>query len=152
MIRRPSQIIRSKLTSLVDEDHRVYHSQREFLLFLEQRGDLKRIKTPVSPAFEITEICHRTIKQAGPALLFENPTAGNMPVVANLYGTEQRVAATIGLENAQALREFGKQMAKRLVSIDEAREAQSQAAQKLDVSWREIFQLQRNYDSGKVLP
>ena len=111
MIRRPSQIIRSKLTSLVDEDHRVYHSQREFLLFLEQRGDLKRIKTPVSPAFEITEICHRTIKQAGPALLFENPTGGNMPVVGNLYGTEQRVAATIGLENAQALREFGKQLA-----------------------------------------
>ncbi|MCH8278710.1 MAG: UbiD family decarboxylase, partial [Proteobacteria bacterium] len=111
MIRRPSQIIRSKLTSLVEEDHRVYHSQREFLLFLEQRGDLKRIKIPVSPALEITEICHRTIKQAGPALLFENPTGGNMPVLGNLYGTDQRVAAAIGLDDSSALREFGKQLA-----------------------------------------
>jgi len=110
MIRRPSQIIRSKLTSLVEEDHCVYHSQREFLHFLEQRGDLKRIKTQVSPTFEITEICHRTIKQSGPALLFENPTGGNMPVVGNLYGTEERVAAAIGLENSKALREFGKQL------------------------------------------
>ncbi len=110
MIRRPSQIIRSKLTSLVEEDHCVYHSQREFLHFLEQRGDLKRIKTQVSPTFEITEICHRTIKQSGPALLFENPTEGNMPVVGNLYGTEERVAAAIGLESSKALREFGKQL------------------------------------------
>ena len=111
MIRRPSQIIRSKLTSLVEEDHCVYHSQREFLLFLEQRGDLKRIKMPVSPAFEITEICHRTIKQAGPALLFENPTEGNMPVLGNLYGTDQRVAAAIGLDDSSAFRELGKQLA-----------------------------------------
>jgi 4-hydroxy-3-polyprenylbenzoate decarboxylase len=111
MIRRPSQIIRSKFTSLVEEDCPVYHSQREFLLFLEQRGDLKRIKMPVSPAFEMTEICHRTIKQSGPALLFENPSEGNMPVVGNLYGTEQRVAAAIGLDDTKALRELGKQLA-----------------------------------------
>jgi 4-hydroxy-3-polyprenylbenzoate decarboxylase len=110
MIRRPSQIIRSTLASLSEENRPVYHSQREFLQFLEKRGDLKRIQTPVSPAFEMTEICHRTIKAAGPALLFENPTEGNCPVVGNLYGTESRVAATIGLNDARDLREFGKQL------------------------------------------
>ncbi len=111
MIRRPSQIIRSTLASWAQESRPVYQSQREFLHFLESRGDLKRIRTPVSPALEMTEICHRTIKQAGPALLFEHPTEGNFPVIGNLYGTERRVAATIGLKNARELREFGRQLA-----------------------------------------
>jgi len=111
MIRRPSQIIQSVLASMSEEDRPVYHSQREFLRFLETKGDVQRIQAPVSPAFEITEICHRTIRQAGPALLFENPTEGNFPVVGNLYGTEQRVAATIGLKNVKDLREFGAQLA-----------------------------------------
>jgi len=110
-MRRPSQFIRSALTSLAQEDRVIYHSQREFLQFLESRGDLKRIQAPVSPAFEMTEVCHRTLKAAGPALLFESPTDGNFPVVGNLYGTGKRVAATIGLQNAGELREFGKQLA-----------------------------------------
>jgi len=111
MMRRPSQIIQSALTSLTEENRDVYHSQREFLQFLERRGELQRIQVPVSPAFEMTEICHRTLKAAGPALMFENPTEGNFPVVGNLYGTEKRVAATIGLKGAAELREFGKQLA-----------------------------------------
>ena len=111
MIRRPSDIIRERLTTLVEEDRPIFHSQREFLQYLEKRGDLKRVKVPVSPAFEMTEICHRVIKKGGPALLFENPTDGAMPVVGNLFGTEQRVAASIGLDNATALRRFGEQLA-----------------------------------------
>ena len=111
MIRKPSQIIRSALTSLTEEHRPVYHSQREFLRFLEHHGDLKRVRVPVSPAFEITEICHRTLRQAGPALMFENPTGACMPVVGNLYGTEQRVAAAIGLDDSKALRRFGEQLA-----------------------------------------
>jgi 4-hydroxy-3-polyprenylbenzoate decarboxylase len=111
MIRRPSDIIRETLTTLVEEDRPIFHSQREFLRYLENRGDLKRVQVPVSPALEITEVCHRVIKKGGPALLFENPTDGQMPVVGNLYGTEQRVAAAIGLDNAKALRRFGEQLA-----------------------------------------
>jgi len=107
----PSQIIRSRIDTLLAEERPVYHSQREFLQFLEQGGDLKKIGIPVSPAFEITEICHRTLKLAGPALLFENPTGGSMPIIGNLYGTGQRVAAAIGLDNAKALREFSKELA-----------------------------------------
>ena len=111
MIRRPSDIIRTKLTSLVEEDRPIHHSLREFLQYLEQRGELKRVNTSVSPALEITEICHRTIKQAGPALLFENPSEGSLPVIGNLYGTEQRVAAAIGLSDSKALRELGRHLA-----------------------------------------
>jgi len=111
MIRKASQILHSTLSSLAKENRPAYHSQREFLRFLEKRGELKRIHTPVSPAFEMTEICHRMIKRAGPALLFERPTEGVLPAVGNLYGTERRVAAAIGLKSAIELREFGKHLA-----------------------------------------
>ncbi|GMR17469.1 MAG: 4-hydroxy-3-polyprenylbenzoate decarboxylase [Gammaproteobacteria bacterium] len=111
MIRRPSAIIKEKLSALAEDDRPIYHSQRDFLSYLEQSGDLRRISAPVSPAFEMTEICYRTIRKSGPALLFEKPTGGHMPVIGNLFGTGQRVAAAIGLENVTALRDFGKQLA-----------------------------------------
>lgn len=111
MIPRPSQVFRSKLSLLAEENRPIYHSLREFLQYLERRGELKRINTPVSPTLEMTEICHRTIKQSGPALLFENPTEGVMPVVGNLYGTEQRVAAAIGLKQSSELGELGRELA-----------------------------------------
>lgn len=111
MIRKPSQVIGSTVASLAEDDRPIYHSLRDFLQYLERRGELKRITTPVSPALEVTEICRRAIKHAGPALMFENPTEGDMPMVANLYGTAERVAAAIGLEDAVALREFGRRLA-----------------------------------------
>ncbi|MEH6466994.1 MAG: 3-octaprenyl-4-hydroxybenzoate decarboxylase, partial [Porticoccus sp.] len=46
---------------------------REFIDFLEQRGELKRITAEVDPNLEMTEICDRTLRAGGPALLFENP-------------------------------------------------------------------------------
>src|SRR4051812_45625016 len=49
-----------------------YRDFQQFLDVLESKGELKRIKEPVSPALEITEIADRVMKSAGPALLFEN--------------------------------------------------------------------------------
>ncbi len=60
---------------------------RDFIEYLEQKGQLKRIKQPVDPDQEITEICDRTLRAGGPALLFENPVGYDMPILANLYGT-----------------------------------------------------------------
>ena len=42
---------------------------REFIHFLEEKGDLRRISSPVSHELEITEIADRVIKSGGPALL-----------------------------------------------------------------------------------
>ena len=65
---------------------------RDFVQQLEQRGELKRIQIPVSPVLEMTEICDRTLRAKGPALLFENPTGHTIPVLGNLFGTPERVA------------------------------------------------------------
>ncbi|MCX7896412.1 MAG: 4-hydroxy-3-polyprenylbenzoate decarboxylase [Rhodocyclaceae bacterium] len=83
---------------------------REFLGRLERLGELRRIKTPVDPHLEITEIADRILRQGGPALLFEKPTRGEMPVLANLFGTPRRVALGLGVEEdwQGALRTVGK--------------------------------------------
>jgi 4-hydroxy-3-polyprenylbenzoate decarboxylase len=98
-------------SSLQTRDKPVYHDQREFLAALEQSGDLKRIQQVVSPELEITEVCHRSLKQDGPALLFEHPDDSVIPVVGNLFGSTRRVAQAVGLKNIQDLREIGQQLA-----------------------------------------
>ncbi len=88
-----------------------YTDLRGFIEFLESRGELKRISTPVDPRLEMTEICDRTLRAGGPALLFENPIGYNTPVLANLFGTEQRVALGMGQESLSGLREVGEILA-----------------------------------------
>jgi 4-hydroxy-3-polyprenylbenzoate decarboxylase len=88
-----------------------YNDLREFIAELEKRGDLVRIKTEVDPNLEMTEIADRTLRAGGPALLFENPKGFNTPVLANLFGTEQRVALGMGQEEISALREVGELLA-----------------------------------------
>ena len=84
---------------------------REFIDYLEQQGELKRIKQPVDPDQEITEICDRTLRAGGPALLFENPVGYDVPVLANLFGTPGRVAMGMGRTDVRELREVGKLLA-----------------------------------------
>ena len=84
-----------------------YTDLRDFIAALEQRGELVRIQAEVDPRLEMTEIADRTLRAGGPALLFENPKGFSTPVLANLFGTEQRVALGMGAENLGALRDIG---------------------------------------------
>jgi 4-hydroxy-3-polyprenylbenzoate decarboxylase len=88
-----------------------YKNLRDFIDQLEAQGELKRIKTAVDPNLEMTEICDRTLRAQGPALLFENPTGHSIPVLANLFGTPKRVAMGMGKDSVEALREVGKVLA-----------------------------------------
>jgi 4-hydroxy-3-polyprenylbenzoate decarboxylase len=69
-----------------------YASLRDFTARLEQAGRLVRVKAPVSPVLEMTEIQTRLLAEQGPAVLFENVVGSDMPVLANLFGTVERVA------------------------------------------------------------
>ena len=88
-----------------------YGDLRDFLAQLETVGQLKRVSTEVSPRLEITEICDRTLRAAGPALLFEHPTGSQIPVLGNLFGTPQRVALAMGAADVAALRDVGELLA-----------------------------------------
>lgn len=84
---------------------------RDFIQLLEQKGQLKRITHPVSPNLEMTEICDRTLRAGGPALLFENPIGYTTPVLGNLFGTPERVALGMGKTCLEDLREVGELLA-----------------------------------------
>ncbi|MBI1194530.1 MAG: 4-hydroxy-3-polyprenylbenzoate decarboxylase [Gammaproteobacteria bacterium] len=88
-----------------------YADLRDFIAQLEARGELQRIRTPIDPALEMTEVCDRTLRGQGPALLFENPKGHDIPVLANLFGTPERVALGMGEDSVSALREIGKLLA-----------------------------------------
>ncbi|WP_163372274.1 4-hydroxy-3-polyprenylbenzoate decarboxylase [Endozoicomonas acroporae] len=88
-----------------------YKDLRDFIDQLEKQGELRRITFEVDPVLEMTEICDRTLKKGGPALLFENPKGFDMPVLANLFGTQKRVALGMGQKDIGALREVGELLA-----------------------------------------
>lgn len=80
---------------------------REFIALLESEGELKRITVPVDPNLEITEICDRTLRAGGPALLFENPIGSDIPLLGNLFGNTRRIALAMGQQDLQGLRDVG---------------------------------------------
>ena len=73
---------------------------REFIAALERRGLLKRIRTQVDCELEITEITDRVSKMEGNknvALLFENVKGYDMPVLMNAFGSMERMAIALGV-------------------------------------------------------
>ena len=88
-----------------------YRDLRDFIAQLEQAGELRRIAEPVSPHLEMTALCDRVLRSGGPALLFENPTGHTMPVLGNLFGTPERVARAMGVDDLRKLRPFGEALA-----------------------------------------
>ena len=88
-----------------------YRDLRDFMQQLEQQGELKRIVREIDPCLEMTEICDRTLRAGGPALLFENAKGYSIPVLGNLFGTPKRVALGMGEDSVDALREVGKLLA-----------------------------------------
>ena len=88
-----------------------YSDLRDFMTQLETMGELKRIRQPISPVLEMTEIGDRTLRKGGPALLYENVVhAGkkyDYPVLANLFGTPRRVALGMGAQDVSELRAIG---------------------------------------------
>ncbi len=82
-----------------------YRDLREFITFLEDKGDLRRISAPVGSELEMTEIAARVIDKGGPALLFENVDGGDIPVLINIFGTHQRVAWALGVDHVDEITE-----------------------------------------------
>src|SRR5256885_7195581 len=74
---------------------------QDFIRYLEQKGELKRVRAEVDPELEVTEITQRVLQEHGPALLFERPKGSSIPLVMNLFGTMDRVRAALGRDPAE---------------------------------------------------
>lgn len=87
-----------------------YRSLREFLDRLERAGELTRVREPVDLRLDMAALADRAAKQEGPALLFERPSSGELPVAMNLFGTCRRTAWALSCEDfeepARELREL----------------------------------------------
>jgi 4-hydroxy-3-polyprenylbenzoate decarboxylase len=82
-----------------------YKDLQAFVKALEKKGELVRIKEPVSPYLEITEITDRVCKRYGPALLFENVSGYDIPVLTNAFGSFKRICMALGVDNLDELGE-----------------------------------------------
>lgn len=90
-----------------------FHDLQSYIKFLDRIGDLKTIESEVDPNLEITEICSRTIEEGGPALLFKNVNGSKYPLVANLFGTKERMELSLGCnpkELGQQILEFAQKI------------------------------------------
>jgi 4-hydroxy-3-polyprenylbenzoate decarboxylase len=79
---------------------------RDFINLLDRRKQLAHITTAVSPELEITEITDRVSK--GPdarnkALLFENVSGSDVPVLMNAFGSAERIAWALGVGEIEEL-------------------------------------------------
>ena len=88
-----------------------YSDLRDFINKLKQSGELTEVSIPVSPHLEMTELCDRTLRAGGPALLFTQVTGHSIPVLGNLFGTPKRVAMGMGASDVGELRRIGQLLA-----------------------------------------
>lgn len=83
-----------------------FENLREFIKLLDQRGQLYRVKTPVSAHLEITEITDRIAKapaKHNKALLFEDVPGFDIPVLINTFGSAERMSWALGVEGLDEL-------------------------------------------------
>ena len=78
-----------------------FNDLQDFLTALERDGDLARVRVPVDPHLEVTGIVQRVVRDQGPALLFENPTRGRLPLAMNVFGTRRRMARALGVDSLE---------------------------------------------------
>lgn len=82
------------------------HDLRDYIALLEERDQLVRIRQSISTDLEITEITDRVSKaplKLNKALLFENVTGHSIPVLINAFGSTQRMAWALGVEELEEL-------------------------------------------------
>ena len=69
----------------------LFNDFREFLDFLEDKGELRRVRRSVDRYLETALVTKKAIEERGPALLFENVKGYGVPIASGVYGTQRRV-------------------------------------------------------------
>ncbi len=88
-----------------------FHDLRSFLDRLERQQQLLRVRTPVDPHLETTALCHRALREEGPAVLVERPTGANHAFLGNLFGHRRRIELALAGRPLASLRELGQLLA-----------------------------------------
>jgi 4-hydroxy-3-polyprenylbenzoate decarboxylase len=68
-----------------------YRTLRDCVLDLKASGKLIYVEEPVDPELEMAEVQRRLFRAGGPAVLFINPSGCLFPMLANLFGSMERI-------------------------------------------------------------
>ncbi len=80
-----------------------YTNLRDFIAKLEKERELKRISLEVDPVLEVAAFADRSVKQGGPALLFENPKGSRIPVLINSYASLRRMEIALEVDSVDEI-------------------------------------------------
>src|SRR5580658_10389066 len=80
-----------------------YSDLRDFIEALEKKKELKRISFEVDPFLEITEFADRSVKNNGPALLFEKPKGSRVPVLINAFASMRRMELALEVDSVESV-------------------------------------------------
>src|ERR1019366_2953081 len=78
-----------------------YSDLSEFIRALEKNNELKRIPFEVDPYLEIAEFADRSVKNGGPALLFEKPKGSSVPLLINAFASMRRMEIALEVDSVQ---------------------------------------------------
>jgi len=67
-----------------------------FIEFLREKKELIIEDKEVSPEYEAPQIAEELVKNNGPAILFINPKGYKIPLLMNLFGSENRIELALG--------------------------------------------------------
>jgi len=80
-----------------------YQDLGDFIAALEKHGELRRIPFEVDPVLEISAFADRSVKNNGPALLFEKPTGSAVPVLINAFASMRRMELALEVDSVETV-------------------------------------------------
>jgi 2,5-furandicarboxylate decarboxylase 1 len=83
-----------------------FNDLREFIGFLESKGELIRTKKPVDVKYEISAYIRKTSDVRGPALLFDNVKEFTIPVLGGAFATRKRALLALETSNEDYVNKF----------------------------------------------
>jgi len=72
------------------------YSLQDFVAYLENNGELVRVKTEIDPKLEAAEVSIRALQQGMPALLFEKVKGSPFPLAMNILASSRRIELALG--------------------------------------------------------
>ncbi len=82
-----------------------WKDMREFLEFLEERGEVIHIKEEVDPEWEVNGITRAVLQELGPVIVFDNIRGADYPLVTGLLASDKRFLWSLGLEDWRGFNE-----------------------------------------------
>jgi 2,5-furandicarboxylate decarboxylase 1 len=103
-----------------------YTGLREFLEVLEREGELAHVQVPVALDQELGAVCVKSLRSAGPALLFERPGGATMPILTNLLATRRRYGLALECGPTETQHEWNRRVQRPLPPVLVDRDAPCQ--------------------------